>query len=67
MPVYALCEAVCSPASSPGVIGQVRSLMEIGDSSGEATCYGILSGIAAASSSEVLTAHYSALLAKRRL
>ncbi len=59
MPVYALCEAVCSPASSPDVVGCVRTLMEIGDSSGEATCYGILSGIAAASPSQTLAFPYS--------
>jgi len=60
MPVYALCEAIFSAVSSPDVVGRVRSLMEVGDSSGEATCYGVLSGIAAASP-------HSMLLAKRRL
>jgi hypothetical protein len=49
MPVYALCGAIFKPGPSPGVVGQVRALMEIGDSSGEATCYGILCGVAAAS------------------
>jgi hypothetical protein len=47
--VYALCEAIFEPVSNPDVVGRVRALKEIGDSSGEATCYGILSGIAAAS------------------
>jgi hypothetical protein len=59
MPVYALCEAIFSAVPSPDVVGRVRDLMEIGDSSGEATCYGILSGIAAASSSQTLTFPYS--------
>jgi hypothetical protein len=48
-PVHALCGAMFDPVPSPDVIGPVRTLMDIGDSSGEATCYGILSGIAAAS------------------
>ena len=56
MPVHALCEAIFSPVSSRCVVGSVRVLMEIGDSSGEATCYGVLSGIAAAASSEALLA-----------
>jgi hypothetical protein len=66
MPVYGLCEAIFNPVSSPCVVGQVRNHMEIGESSGEASCYGILSGIAAASVSEELTSHYSALLATLR-
>jgi len=49
MAVYALCGAIFDPVPNPGVVERVRALMEIGDSSGEATCYGILSGIAAAS------------------
>ena len=58
MPVCALCEAIFSPVSKAGVVGPIRMLMEIGDSSGEATCYGVLSGIAAATTSEALTFRY---------
>ncbi len=64
LPVYALCETLFAPVSTPDVVGQVRTLMETGDSSGEATCYGILSGIAAASSSEALTSRYLAMRVK---
>lgn len=59
MPVYALCGAIFKPGPGPDVVGRVHTLMEIGDSSGEATCYGILSGIAAASSSEALASHFA--------
>lgn len=50
-PVYDLCEAILHPESSLDISRQVRSHMDIGDSSGEANAYGILSGMAAASGS----------------
>lgn len=51
-PVYDLCETIVDPGSHLRVAEQVRSYVNIGDSSGEAGCYGILSGISAASGRE---------------
>jgi len=49
VPVHDLCDAILDPESNLDVSDQVRGHLEIGASSGEANCYGILSGMAAAS------------------
>jgi len=54
MPVYDLCEAIIDAGSDLSVTGQIRSHMHIGASSGEANCYGILSGMAAACGDDAL-------------